>query len=69
MHVDIIQSLISTCRLDSVDPYTYLDDVLQRAGIRPASRVAELTPRLWKNLFAGNPLRSDSVCNGYNVRV
>lgn len=59
VHVGIIQSLISTCRLHSVDPYTYLVDVLQRVGIHPASRVAELTPRLWKDYFAGDPLRSD----------
>lgn len=58
-HVGIIQSLIATCRLHSVDPYTYLVDVLQRVGEHPASRVAELTPRLWKQHFAANPLRSD----------
>jgi transposase len=59
VHVGIIQSLISTCRLHSVDPYTYLVDVLQRVGIHPASRVAELTPRLWKHHFADKPMRSD----------
>jgi hypothetical protein len=31
-HVGIIQSLIVTCRLYGVDPYTYLVDVLQRIG-------------------------------------
>ena len=58
-HVGIIQSLISTCRLHGVDPYTYLVDVLQRVGIHPAKRVAELTPRRWKAHFAEHPLRSD----------
>ncbi len=58
-HVGIIQSLIVTCRLHGVDPYTYLVDVLQRVGEHPASRVAELTPRSWKQLFAANPMRSD----------
>lgn len=58
-HVGIIQSLIVTCRLHGVDPCTYLVDVLQRVSLHPASRVAELTPRLWKTLFADNPLRSD----------
>jgi hypothetical protein len=57
--VGIIQSLIVTCRLHGVDPYTYLVDVLQRVALHPASRVAELTPRLWKQHFADNPLRSD----------
>jgi transposase len=56
--VGIIQSLIVTCRLHGIDPYTYLIDVLQRVSQHPASRVAELTPRLWKTLFADNPLRS-----------
>jgi transposase len=58
-HTGIVQSLIATCRLHDVDPYTYLVDVLQRVGQHPASRVAELTPRRWKMLFADNPLRSD----------
>jgi transposase len=58
-HVGIIQSLIVTCRLHSIDPYIYLVDVLQRISDHPASRVADLTPRLWKQLFSPNPLRSD----------
>jgi transposase len=58
-HVGIIQSLIVTCRLHGIDPYTYLIDVLQRVSLHPASRVAELTPRLWKGYFADKPLRSD----------
>jgi len=51
--------LIVTCRLHGIDPYTYLVDVLQRISEHPASRVTELTPRLWKKHFAANPLRSD----------
>lgn len=58
-HVGIVQSLIATCRLQGIDPYTYLVDILQRVGQHPAARVAELTPRRWKTLFAANPLRSD----------
>jgi len=57
--VGIIQSLIVTCKLHSVNPYDYLVDVLQRVGTHPASRVEELTPRLWKEHFADNPMRSD----------
>lgn len=57
-HVGIMQSLIVTCRLHQINPYDYLVDVLQRVGQHPASRVHELTPRLWKQLFASNPLRS-----------
>src|SRR5262249_23047938 len=44
-HVGIVQSLIVTCRLHHIDPYTYFVDVLQRVGQHPAARVAELTPR------------------------
>jgi len=58
-HLGIIQSLISTCRLQGVDPYDYLVDVLQRVGTHPAKDVAQLTPRLWKEHFVENPLRSD----------
>lgn len=58
-HAGIVQSLITTCRLHGIDPYTYLVDVLQRVGQHPASRVAELTPRLWKQHFADCSLRSD----------
>jgi transposase len=57
-HVGIVQSLLVTCRLHGLDVYTYLVDVLQRVAEHPASRVAELTPRLWKRYFAANPLRS-----------
>ena len=57
-HVGIVQSLIVTCRLHKIDVYTYLVDVLQRVGQHPAARVAELTPRLWKQYFAASPLRS-----------
>lgn len=58
-HVGIIQSLITTCKLHDVNPYTYLTDVLLRVGGHPAKEVADLTPRLWKEKFASNPLRSD----------
>ncbi len=63
-HVGLIQSLIATCRLHDINPYTYLVDVLQRVSIHPASRVSELTPRLWKVHFADKPLRSDIYDSG-----
>jgi transposase len=56
--VGIVQSLLVTCRLHDIDPYDYFVDVLQRVGQHPASKVDELTPRRWKELFATNPLRS-----------
>jgi transposase len=58
-HVGIIQSLITTCKLHDINPYTYLTDVLLRVGRHPAKEVADLTPRIWKEKFADNPLRSD----------
>ena len=57
--VGIIQTLLVTCRLHEVDAYTYLVDVLQRISVHPANRAIELTPRMWKSLFADDPLRSD----------
>ena len=56
--VSIVQSLLVTCKLHEIDPYDYLVDVFQRVGQHPASRVEELTPKLWKQHFASNPLRS-----------
>jgi hypothetical protein len=57
-YVGIVQGLITTCRLQGVDPYVYLIDVLQRVATHPAADVHLLTPRLWKELFAATPLRS-----------
>ncbi len=57
--IGVIQSLLATCKLQDVDPYAYLVDVLQRVGQHPAKRAVELTPRVWKTLFADRPLRSD----------
>ena len=57
--VGILQSLVLTCRLHGVDPYTWLVDVLQRISVHPARDVAQLTPRLWKERFADNPMTSD----------
>ena len=57
--VGIIQSLLVTCRLHEVDACTYLVDVLQRISVHPAKRAIELTPRMWKSLFADAPMRSD----------
>jgi len=58
-YVGIVQSLIASCRLQGVEPYGYLVDVLQRIDTHPAFDVHLLIPRLWKRHFAANPLRSD----------
>ncbi len=58
-HVGIIQSLMVSCKLQGVDPYDYLVDVLQRVSSHPASKVEQLTPRVWKETFAEQPMCSD----------
>ncbi len=57
--VGVIQSLISTCRLHGVDPMVYLTDVLQRVAIHPAKDIETLTPRLWKQHHAAEPMLSE----------
>ena len=58
-YVGIIQRLIVTCRLQDVNPNVYLTDVLQRVTTYSKDDMIELTPRLWKEKFAENPLLSD----------
>jgi transposase len=57
-YVGLVQSLLASCRLQGVDPSIYLVDVLQRIDTPPAFDVHLLTPRLWKQHFAEDPLRS-----------
>jgi len=53
--IGIIQSLLASCKLQGINPRTWLIDVLQRVGYHPASRAHELTPRLWKQHVADCP--------------
>ena len=65
-----MQSLLATCQLHDINPYDYFVDVLQRVGQHPASLVHQLTPRIWKEMFADNPLRSDPHnLGGLHVRA
>jgi transposase len=57
-YVGIIQSLIQSCRLQGIDPYTYLVDVLQRIDTHPARDTYLLIPRLWKENLAEDPLKA-----------
>jgi len=61
--VGIIQSLISTCVIQGVDPYTYLVDVLQRVAEHPQSEVGDLTPRIWKEKFADRAMPSPALAS------
>jgi len=58
-HVSIVQSLLATCRPHGINPYDYFVDVRERVGQRSASLVHQLTPRIWKAMFAANPQWSD----------
>ena len=42
----ILQSLLVTYRLQKINPYHYLVDVLQRVSMHPASKVEALTPNI-----------------------
>jgi transposase len=44
----IFYSLIETCRLNDIEPYAYLKDVLERIGSHSTARLAELLPFNWK---------------------
>ena len=44
----ILYSLIQTCKVNGVEPFAYLRDVIQRVSTHPMSRIEELTPRGWK---------------------
>lgn len=54
-----LQSLLSTCKLHGIDPYVYLTDVLLKLHQHPNKQLEQLTPRLWKEHFAHQPLKSD----------
>lgn len=55
-YVGIFQSLIVTCKLHKINPIVYLVDVLQRIDTHPMSEIEKLTPRLWKEHFAHDPI-------------
>ncbi|MBQ0933648.1 IS66 family transposase [Ideonella alba] len=43
-----VMSLVHSARLNGVDPYAYLKDVLERLPTLPASRIAGLLPHRWQ---------------------
>ena len=48
----VLQSLVQTCKLHQVNPQKYLADVLIRIQTHPQSKIAQLHPKNWKNLFS-----------------
>jgi len=43
-----VMSLIHSAKLNRLDPYVYLRDVLERLPTQPASRIGELLPHRWQ---------------------
>lgn len=43
-----VMSLIHSAKLNGLDPYAYMRDVLERLPTQPASRIAELLPHHWQ---------------------
>jgi transposase len=48
----LLYSLLMTCKLNDVNPYDWLKDVLIRIAEHPISRIAQLLPHNWKNFNA-----------------
>lgn len=44
----MIYSLLGSCKLQNIDPYQYLQNVLQRLPEHPVNRLYELLPPYWK---------------------
>ena len=42
-----VMSLIHSAKLNGLDPYAYMRDVLERLPTQPASRIADLMPHHW----------------------
>lgn len=44
----VVMSLIQSAKLNGLDPYIYLKDVLERLSTQPAGRIEELLPHIWQ---------------------
>ena len=44
----VIYSLVATCKLHGIDPFTYLRNVLERLPAHPIQQLHELLPKNWK---------------------
>jgi hypothetical protein len=53
--VATIQSLIVSCQLGEIEPYTFLFHVPQRIETHPATTSISSSPRNWKDRFADDP--------------
>jgi transposase len=48
----MIYSLLACCKVNSVDPYKWLKDVLTRISAHPVNRIKDLLPSYWEPLEA-----------------
>jgi len=44
----IVYSLLGSCKLQGINPYDYLMDILQRLPLQPVNKLQELLPSFWK---------------------
>ena len=44
----VVMSLVQSAKLNGLDPYAYLRDVLERLPLTPEHRLVELMPHIWK---------------------
>ena len=44
----LIYSLLISCKLQGLNPYEYLQDVLERLPLHPVNQLADLLPSNWK---------------------
>jgi len=47
----IIYSMVASCKLNNIDPFAYMNDVLKRVSIHPASQIDDLLPANWQPLI------------------
>ena len=56
----LIYSLIETCKLNGMDPYAYLKDILARLPTHPHRQLDELLPWRWKSQTLEPSIEADS---------
>ena len=49
----MLYSLLGTCKLNGINPFAWLKDVLQRIATHPINKIEELLPQNWKPLTNG----------------
>ena len=49
-HAALMYSLLGTCKLQGVEPFAYLRDVIERISEHKANKLQELLPGLWRPL-------------------